>query len=295
MGPPPLSPRLPLFELPNSQPIPPIPPRTPPRHTGNVSPFSSPLSSLSESPPQHQPSVDAPSRNLLRSLRRAIHLRNGPAVIEIMEEINVCLRRIKTMGPASDLSSNPMRIVPRQWANTGLPRDLLGRIIEETYQRSVGPHVADLRGYTAFSSEVYGELMPSFTSDIIQATGLRPGSIFLDMGSGVGNVVLQTTLETGCTSYGVEILPKPARIAQQQLEQFRMRCRMWGVEPGPAELFQGDMSTDPRIDELMSKADVVLVNNFVFKEERACLRLSVLPLLFTKILLQLTRPYAPNF
>lgn len=109
--------------------------------------------------------------------------------------------------------------------------------------------------------------MPAFTSDIIAATGLRPDSLFLDLGSGVGNVVLQACLQTGCRSFGVEVMPGPAGLAKGQLEQFRMRCRMWGVEAGEVELLQGDMTDNRRVDELMSKADVVLVNNFVFREE----------------------------
>ena len=61
---------------------------------------------------------------------------------------------------------------------------------------------------------------------------LHPGEVVLDLGSGVGNVVMQASLETGCRSYGIEIMPGPAGIARSQLAQFRTRCRMWGVRMG---------------------------------------------------------------
>ena len=151
---------------------------------------------------------------------------------------------------------------------SGIPQKLILRIIEETYQRCVGPHIDQLRKYSAFSSEVYGELMPTFVTDIIRATGIKEDSLFLDLGSGVGNVVMQASLETGCRSFGIELMPGPAEIARSQLEQFKMRCRMWGVRMGSVELEEGDMLKSPRVDALVKEADVVLVNNKVFLEPR---------------------------
>jgi len=141
------------------------------------------------------------------------------------------------------------------------------RIIEETYQRAVGPNVASLKGYEAFSSETYGELMPTLLSEIFRNTGLTADSLFLDLGSGVGNVVLQASLETGCRSFGIEVRDATAKLAASQLEQMKIRCRMWGVTMGEVELVQGDMLKSARVDELVSQADVILVNNKVFSGE----------------------------
>lgn len=110
--------------------------------------------------------------------------------------------------------------------------------------------------------------MPSFIGDIISATGLNEKSLFLDMGSGVGNVALQASLQTGCRAFGVELLPKVADLADKQYEQLKLRCRMWGVAMGEVELMMGDMKACPRLDELMRQADVVLVNNYIFEQER---------------------------
>ena len=194
-----------------------------------------------------------------------------------MEAINATLRYFKYPTPALDLFGlpppNPFHETPRSWRE--IPFPVVQRIVEETYQRAVGPHVNQLKRYEAFSSEVYGELLPTFVSDIFAATGLTESSLFLDLGSGVGNVVLQASLETGCTSYGIEIMPAPAKLARSQREQFHERCRMWGVSMGSVELEEGDMLKSARVDQLVKEADVVLVNNKVFLEPRESLSLAV--------------------
>ncbi|PIL29975.1 hypothetical protein GSI_07886 [Ganoderma sinense ZZ0214-1] len=212
---------------------------------------------------------DSPPRvDYLRLLRRAIKQENGPMFIQVMDAINALLSLIKYPPLSLDLfdplPTNEMRSMVRSW--TRIPKDVVHRIVDETYQRAVGPHIDMLKRYEAFSSEVYGELMPAFVTDLIEATGLTEESVFLDLGSGVGNVVLQASLETGCTSYGIEIMPGPAQIGRRQLEEFKTRCRMWGVRAGKVELEEGDMLKSPRVDELVRTADVVLVNNKVFLE-----------------------------
>jgi len=61
-------------------------------------------------------------------------------------------------------------------------------------------------------------------------------------------------------------MPHPARVARDMSEQIQIRCRMWGVRMGKVELEEGNMLSSRRMDELISKADVVLVDNKVFEE-----------------------------
>jgi [histone H3]-lysine79 N-trimethyltransferase len=98
---------------------------------------------------------------------------------------------------------------------------------------------------------------------------MTPTSRFFDMGSGVGTVVLQAALQAGCNASGIEKMVHPAGIATKQLEQFSKRCRMWGVEPGKAELLTGDFTNDDRVYERIVDADVVLCNNWAFSEKCA--------------------------
>lgn len=211
-----------------------------------------------------------PSVNYLKTLRRAITKQDGPLFLKTMTCVNAILRVLKYPplpdDPLLPPGENVLREHVRRWNPAGIPKDVSLRLIEETYQRCVGPHVQALRNYEAFSSETYGELMPSLVSEIIRHTGLRENSLFLDLGCGVGNVVLQASLQTGCKSFGIEIMSAPAGIARDQLEQLKIRTRMWGVKMGEVELEEGDMLKSEKVARLMSEADVVLVNNKVFKE-----------------------------
>ncbi|RXW15085.1 hypothetical protein EST38_g10773 [Candolleomyces aberdarensis] len=196
---------------------------------------------------------------LLKTLKRALYRQDGPTFVKVLEEINSILRSFKT-------GDNSLMRTPFQWTESGFPEKVMMRIIEENYQRTVGPNVPKLRHYEAFSSTVYGELMPNLVEDILRITNLREDSLFLDLGSGVANVVVQASLQTGCESYGIELMEAPARVAVDVVDQIKVRARMWGVRIGEMELEKGDMLKSARVDTLMSKADVVLVDNKVFEE-----------------------------
>lgn len=212
--------------------------------------------------------------NHLRTLQRAIRRRDGPLFLHAMDTINFLLRSLKYPPLPDDVFEpalpNQLLTCTREcWAqpsHRGIPKRVLLRVIEETYQRIVGPNIGQLSRYSAFTSEVYGELMPSFTDKVIAQTGLHAGSLLVDLGSGVGNVLLHAALATGCSAFGVEFMAGPAALAREQLQQLRIRCRMWGLSMGHVELEEGDMLASSRVDALLPKADVVVVNNKVFEE-----------------------------
>jgi H3 lysine-79-specific histone-lysine N-methyltransferase len=88
--------------------------------------------------------------------------------------------------------------------------------------------------------------------------------VFIDLGSGVGNVVLQAALEIGCRSYGCEMMENACNLAEAQEREFRSRCMLWGVAPGRVHLERGDFRTNTKILEKLKEADVLLVNNKAF-------------------------------
>lgn len=45
-------------------------------------------------------------------------------------------------------------------SKNGIPVKLWNTILDEVYQRSVGPDIEDTKKYKSFSSETYGELNP---------------------------------------------------------------------------------------------------------------------------------------
>ncbi|KAL4069240.1 histone methylation protein DOT1-domain-containing protein [Scleroderma citrinum] len=273
-------------------------------HTPPPSPPSSPAVDPSGDIPKPPDDPEKPTRsNHLRTLQRAIRRRDGPLFLQTMDTINYLLRSLKYPPLPDDLFASPlpnqlMTNMREDWAQSsprGIPRRVLLRVVEETYQRTVGPNVGQLSRYSAFSSEVYGELMPSFITNVIAQTGLRTGSLLVDLGSGVGNVLVQASLSTGCSAFGVEVMAGPAALAESQLQQIRTRCRMWGLRIGDIELVEGDMLSNSRVDELLPKADVVLVNNKVFQESlNAALRPKFLDLKEGAVVVSLKPFVQPN-
>ncbi|KAH8834880.1 histone-lysine N-methyltransferase [Flagelloscypha sp. PMI_526] len=243
-----------------------------PGHTPPQSSSPFPLSSSSDD--EIPPCLPTPNEDLLRTFQRAVNTHNGPVLQHAMREINELLLLIKHPPVPSTTSllnpsnaHNSFRESVNSWRTTGLPKDVLMRILDENYQRSVGPYVVKLKQYQAFTSLVYGELMPSLVYEMLRKTNVRQNMLFMDLGSGVGNVVIQAALQTGCRSFGVELNDAPAEIAANMVAPFKARCRMWGVTCGDIELVKGDMLTHPRVSELLPQADVVLVDNKVFTQQ----------------------------
>ena len=55
--------------------------------------------------------------------------------------------------------------------------------------------------------KVYGETAAGFTDKLVQNLMLTPQDVFLDFGSGLGQVVLQVSCQTGCRGLGIEVMP----------------------------------------------------------------------------------------
>lgn len=145
-----------------------------------------------------------------------------------------------------------------------LDLSLIKRILEQVYQRTVSPRVESLRKYENGSDNVYGELLPRFVSKIFKDTGLKSDQVFVDLGSGVGNVVLQAALEVGCESWGCEMMENPCDLAELQQKEFEARCRMWGLSVGAVHLERGDFLASTATASVLKRADVVVVNNQAF-------------------------------
>jgi [histone H3]-lysine79 N-trimethyltransferase len=99
---------------------------------------------------------------------------------------------------------------------------------------------------------------PAFVSLVAQQTSLSSNSTFVDLGSGVGNCVLQVALQTGAASYGCESQPNPSQMAKLQLAEARRRWAMWGLEGGDAEVWEGDFCESPKVARVLQQADLVV-------------------------------------
>ena len=146
----------------------------------------------------------------------------------------------------------------------GIPQELVSFVLDQVYDRTVAPQVELLSKYENGTDYVYGELLHPFCSDIFDRTKLTSQQVFVDLGSGVGNVVLQAALEIGCESWGCEFQENAANLAQAQKKEFAARCKLWGLASGKVHLERGDFTTNEKILEALKRADVVLVNNQAF-------------------------------
>ncbi|KAI9718416.1 MAG: Nucleosomal histone H3-Lys79 methylase [Candelaria pacifica] len=194
------------------------------------------------------------STGLLRRLRRSITRRNEEDFQDIIAEYNhaiIRLRKIGTIAKSLD-------------GKHSLELALIKRILDQTYSRTVSLRVASLKQYQNGTDNVYGELLPRFISKIFKDTGLKSEHLFIDLGSGVGNVVLQAALEVGCESWGCEMMDTPCDLAELQEREFKARCRLWGLAIGDIHLERGDFLANMNIRKMLPKADVLLVNNQAF-------------------------------
>jgi H3 lysine-79-specific histone-lysine N-methyltransferase len=149
-----------------------------------------------------------------------------------------------------------------------LPQDMVAFILEQVYDRTVAPKVELLAKYENGTDNVYGELLHPFVSSIlVDRTKMTSDQVFVDLGSGVGNVVLQAALEIGCESWGCEMMENACNLAEEQQREFTARCQLWGIAPGEVHLERGDFRHNSRITAALKRADVVLVNNQAFTSQ----------------------------
>ena len=151
---------------------------------------------------------------------------------------------------------------------TELPRHFVAFILDQIYDRTVAPKVDLLAKYENGTDYVYGELLHPFVSSmLVERLQMTSDQVFVDLGSGVGNVVLQAALEIGCESWGCEMMDNACNLADAQLKEFEARCQLWGLATGKVRLERGDFRTNVGIHDALKRADVILVNNQAFTSQ----------------------------
>lgn len=93
-------------------------------------------------------------------------------------------------------------------------RGLLRHILQQTYNQAV-VEPDKLNQYEPFSPEVYGETSYELVCQMIDQIDVTDDDVFVDLGSGVGQVVLQMAAATACKiCIGVERADVPSKYAQ---------------------------------------------------------------------------------
>lgn len=198
--------------------------------------------------PQSDEIFSETTGGIVYAMRRARKHGDGTKFNEGLEKYNRLMRRYRKDGTFKANIANM----------TTLPFPLVEHILAQTYARTVAPQVETLKEYVAFSSTVYGELLPKFTMKLFKDVELTRDKVFVDLGSGTGNVVLHAALEIGCESWGCEIMPNATALAKKQQKEFEARCKMWGVNAGKVRLEIGDFLENRKIADVLKRTDVLV-------------------------------------
>ena len=102
------------------------------------------------------------------------------------------------------------RPTPREW------------VVVSEWLREKALSADDVRTFRAYkprSEEVYGEANSIFGIQLIRALNITSKSVFYDIGSGIGNVVMQMAAITGCRAKGIEIRRELHQIATKFKEK----------------------------------------------------------------------------
>ncbi|XP_006812611.1 uncharacterized protein LOC100366496 [Saccoglossus kowalevskii] len=147
-------------------------------------------------------------------------------------------------------------------AGTGLLR----HIMQQVYNHAV-TDPDRLNSYEPFSPEVYGETSYDLVAQMIDEITITEDDAFIDLGSGVGQVVLQVAAATQCKiAYGVEKADVPAAYSERMDIEYRKWMKWYGKEHSSYKLEKGDFLCD-EMKEKIASASVIFVNNFAFGPE----------------------------
>ncbi|KAF5305318.1 hypothetical protein FQR65_LT07744 [Abscondita terminalis] len=142
-------------------------------------------------------------------------------------------------------------------------RGLLRHILQQVYNQAV-TDPDKLNQYEPFSPEVYGETSYDLVCQMIDQIEITSDDIFIDLGSGVGQVVLQVAAATPCKiCLGVERADVPSRYAEAMNKYFRSWMQWYGKKFGDYKLIKGDFLLEEHREKITS-ATIVFVNNFAF-------------------------------
>lgn len=145
-------------------------------------------------------------------------------------------------------------------------RFCMQQLLIRVYSRVVSTRSSQLRRYKAFTAEVYGELLPSFVSEVLTKVGFQPNQRFYDLGSGVGNTSFQAALEFGAGfSGGCELMSHASKLTEMQQIVLDKQLKVFGIQPLNMKfaLAQSFVNNEQVRKDVLD-CHIVLVNNYLF-------------------------------
>ncbi|KAJ6537056.1 histone methylation protein DOT1-domain-containing protein, partial [Mycena capillaripes] len=137
-------------------------------------------------------------------------------------------------------------------------------LCQQAYYRVITPYVKQLAKYRTGTDAVYGEIVANIPDVMIREGRLTETSHFVDLGSGIGNMVCLMSIRARCSSFGVEMMAQAAALAEKFVQQSMLRAQGCGLRIGKMQLIEADMLESGLVKEDIAAADVVLVNNRLF-------------------------------
>lgn len=180
---------------------------------------------------------------------------------QIIEPTNVS-NNLKYIKP-DDYNSS---FFGRLQLKSDISRFAMHQILLRVYSRVVSTDSRKLRSYKAFTAEVYGELLPSFTSEVLEKVKLAPNQKFYDLGSGVGNTTFQAALEFGAqVSGGCEIMEHASKLCKSQEHLMRKHLSVFGLKELNLDfaLLQSFVDNET-VRQNVLNCDVLIINNYLF-------------------------------
>ncbi|KAI3406188.2 DOT1 [Candida oxycetoniae] len=184
---------------------------------------------------------------------------------------------INNVQPPTNVASTKTYIRPdnyvsnffkRLQSKTEVSRYAVQQILLRVYARVVSTDSRKLRSYRAFTAEVYGELLPSFTSEVLEKVQLKPNQKFYDLGSGVGNTTFQAALEFGAISGGCELMSHASKLTGLQENLIQKHLAVFGLKPLELKFaLNQSFVNNEQVRRDCLDCDVIIVNNYLFEGE----------------------------
>ncbi|XP_021339440.1 histone-lysine N-methyltransferase, H3 lysine-79 specific-like isoform X1 [Mizuhopecten yessoensis] len=187
----------------------------------------------------------------------------------ILQDYDV--RSFESMKQLCDKYNRTIDSILQLWKGTSRPQKikerpstgLLKHILQQCYDHAV-KDPERLNQYEPFSPEVYGETSFDLVDQMIKSINFSETDYFIDLGSGVGQVVLQVAAATSCKMcYGIEKAEYPAKYAEDMEKQFKRWMKWYGKKFSNYQLDKGDFLCDEMVEKI-NNATVIFVNNFAF-------------------------------
>ncbi|KAI0984445.1 hypothetical protein GJ496_011505 [Pomphorhynchus laevis] len=142
-------------------------------------------------------------------------------------------------------------------------RYLMKNLMDVMYARAV-KNPLTLNYYGAFSPEAYGESSYELIEYLLNLLMMKENDVFVDLGSGVGNIVLQVAALSRCRlCVGIEKADCPSEFAQNMAKEFKFWMAWFCKSHAKFKLFKGDFLSE-EFNHYYNEATIIFANNVAF-------------------------------